>query len=198
MFYILFDLVACYCKEAHTPCSPEGQQQQQQGQPQQQEQQQGQPQQYYEYDSVAMWFLRGKISVSVPLLNELKVAPWVHLVQHLNPIHTDVRAAATLLLAQRCKGGGDALEAVGGTVFFYNLLSDLNPRVAYYASRFLLEHFDQEKPEEYRNCLTRLVSKARETEDENLVSNPYLQVKALLGRPSGSQSTAAQGQGQQQ
>jgi hypothetical protein len=43
-----------------------------------------------------------------------------------------------------------------------------------------LDQFELESPEQYRAILAKLLIKAQEQDDENIVSNPYLQIKAII------------------
>ena len=58
-----------------------------------------------------------------------------------------------------------------------NLESD---QVFSIAGSHILEQFESESPEQYRAILAKLLIKAQEEDDENLVSNPYLQIKAII------------------
>jgi hypothetical protein len=50
-----------------------------------------------------------------------------------------------------------------------------------HASRFLIDQLEKEKPDEFHAVMTRLFYKAQQTNDAKLLSNSYLQIKALLG-----------------
>jgi hypothetical protein len=50
----------------------------------------------------------------------------------------------------------------------------------YYVAHFLLERFAAERPDDYRIILSQLLSKAVESNNEQLVSNPYFQFRAIL------------------
>ncbi|KAH3763203.1 Armadillo-type fold [Pelomyxa schiedti] len=139
-------------------------------------------------DSIYTRFLRGRIAASLALLDEINITPLEQVARHLrHQNYVEVRAIAVKLLAERCKrlNGKKLLESLGGTVFFINFVSDTNPIVAYYASQFLVDHIGHEQPEDYRVFMTRMLAKARLTNDENLVSNPYYQMKAIMSGQNG-------------
>ncbi len=48
------------------------------------------------------------------------------------------------------------------------------------AGRYILEQFEEESPEQYRAILAKLLIKAQEEDDENIVSNHYLQIRAII------------------
>ncbi|CAM6067653.1 unnamed protein product [Sphagnum tenellum] len=62
----------------------------------------------------------------------------------------DVRAALLLLLIGKCNAYQAALDEVGGNEFVRSLLDDLDARIAYYTSAFLLKGMMREEPETYQ------------------------------------------------
>ncbi len=50
----------------------------------------------------------------------------------------------------------------------------------YHVAHFLIEQFAAERPDDYRIILSQLLSKAMETNNEQLVSNPYFQFRGIL------------------
>ena len=48
------------------------------------------------------------------------------------------------------------------------------------AGKHIIELFEEESPEQYRAILAKLLVKAQEEDDENIVSNHYLQIKAII------------------
>eukprot|EP00898_Chlorokybus_atmophyticus_P009210 jgi/Chlat1/9290/Chrsp99S08494 len=91
----------------------------------------------------------------------------------------DMRVTLLLLLIHRCSFDGVALTAVGGESFFRLQMDDHEPRVAYFASAFLLHKIRQDRCSEYRGYLHQLVLKAQQVNDEKLLEIPYLQMTAL-------------------
>jgi len=55
-----------------------------------------------------------------------------------------------------------------------------DPQIAYVAGKYIIEQLEEEDPEQYRAILSKLLIKAQEEDDENIVSNHYLQIKAIL------------------
>lgn len=49
-----------------------------------------------------------------------------------------------------------------------------------HASRFLIDQLEAEKPEEYKDIMSVFLNKAQQTNNETLVANSYLQIKALI------------------
>lgn len=47
-------------------------------------------------------------------------------------------------------------------------------------AHFLMERFGAERPEDYRIILSQLLNKAVESNNEQLVSNPFFQFRAIL------------------
>ncbi|OAE25014.1 hypothetical protein AXG93_523s1190 [Marchantia polymorpha subsp. ruderalis] len=92
----------------------------------------------------------------------------------------DVRAALLLILIGKCTAYQVALEEVGGEEFFRSLLDDIDARVAYYTSAFLLKRMMTEEPEKYQRMLHNLVFKAQQSNNEKILENPYLQMRGIL------------------
>ncbi|XP_058099117.1 uncharacterized protein LOC131243642 [Magnolia sinica] len=92
---------------------------------------------------------------------------------------SDIRAALLLLLIGKCNDPSAFLD-VGGEEFFRRLLDDMNPRVAYYSSSFLLKRMMTEEPEKYQRMLQSLVFKAQQSNNEKLLENPYLQMRGII------------------
>ncbi|KAL3689988.1 hypothetical protein R1sor_016297 [Riccia sorocarpa] len=92
----------------------------------------------------------------------------------------DVRAALLLILIGKCSAYHAALAEVGGEEFFRSLLDDMDSRVAYYTSAFLLKRMMTEEPEKYQRMLHNLVFKAQQSNNEKLLENPYLQMRGIL------------------
>jgi hypothetical protein len=68
-----------------------------------------------------------------------------------------------------------------GTAFFKNLVvSCLDPHIVFYASQFLLEKLKTQQPEQYDSIMDTILQRAIEMNDEALLFNPYLQIKAIL------------------
>ena len=99
--------------------------------------------------------------------------------------HASARIVALLLLIQRCSDR-TVLDAIGGLTFFKSLLDHHDSAVAFHASRFLLDQLMNEKPDEYRVFLNRLIAHAQQTNNENLLDNPFLQIKFLSSQTAGS------------
>jgi len=74
--------------------------------------------------------------------------------------------------------------------FFRQLVHDRSPELAFYASRFLMEIIQTERPEQYTAVLsTLLMNQARRLNDEQLLKNPYLQILEILNLFGGSSDT---------
>ncbi|KAI5401850.1 uncharacterized protein LOC127098080 isoform X1 [Lathyrus oleraceus] len=93
---------------------------------------------------------------------------------------SDIRATLLLLLVGKCTSDPAAFKEVGGERFFRHLLEDMDSRVAYYSSAFLLKRMMTEKPDEYQYMLQNLVVKAQQSNNEKLLENPYLQLRGIL------------------
>lgn len=114
------------------------------------------------------------------------------------PGTSEPRLVVLHLLIDKCKSHKACLETLGGVAFFMNLLADPHAPIAYpvvlsfkfmsivvdkcryYVAHFLMERFGAERPEDYRIILSQLLSKAVESNNEQLVSNPYFQFRAIL------------------
>eukprot|EP00899_Mesostigma_viride_P028227 jgi/Mesvir1/858/Mv17429-RA.2 len=94
---------------------------------------------------------------------------------------SDMRSTLLLLLIGRCHIDRASSNALGGEAFFKELMEDTDPRVAYYASVFLLQRMRTESFYEYRKALLKLVVQAQKANDEHVVLNSFLQMRALLG-----------------
>ncbi|KAL4856367.1 hypothetical protein ACK3TF_003171 [Chlorella vulgaris] len=92
----------------------------------------------------------------------------------------DSRASVLLLLMGRCAHDSGALRALGGAAFFTSLLSEPDVRVRHYAAVFVLRQLMLQQPLQYRRALRGVVTRAQSANDEKLLSNPYLQLRAML------------------
>ncbi|KAJ3676445.1 hypothetical protein LUZ60_003857 [Juncus effusus] len=93
---------------------------------------------------------------------------------------SDIRAALLFLLIGKCNEDPDAFLEVEGNEFFRGLLDDMDSRVAYYSSTFLLKRMMTEEPELYQRMLQVLIYKAQQSNNEKLLENPYLQMRGIL------------------
>lgn len=92
----------------------------------------------------------------------------------------DARAAVVLLLMGRCAADAAALRTLGGTAFFSGLLAEPDVRVRHYSAVFVLRQLMLQQPLQYRRALRGVVARAQGANDENLLANPYLQLRAML------------------
>jgi hypothetical protein len=65
------------------------------------------------------------------------------------------------------------------SVFLRSLLEGRSPTLAYYVACHMISKLEEEQPELYRRSLAHLLEEARRTNDPELVTNPYLQLRAL-------------------
>ncbi|KAK7343283.1 hypothetical protein VNO77_11913 [Canavalia gladiata] len=93
---------------------------------------------------------------------------------------SDIRATLLLLLIGKCTADPVAFKAVGQEQFFRELLNDIDSRVAYYSSAFLLKRMMTENPEKYQHMLQNLLVKAQQSNNEKVLENPYLQMRGIL------------------
>ncbi|EGG20013.1 hypothetical protein DFA_07129 [Cavenderia fasciculata] len=126
-------------------------------------------------------FLKNQFIISAPLLKSINISILQYLFNNISPIErfSEQRLVLVHLLILRCHDPED-LARVGGIGFFKSLLNDSCTQIAYHSSYFLLTQLESESPEQYRSILTRLLSKARENNDENLISNPFFQVQGII------------------
>ncbi|KAF2073610.1 hypothetical protein CYY_005067 [Polysphondylium violaceum] len=126
-------------------------------------------------------FLSNQLVVSISSLKSININIIHYLFSNITESNNtrEQRLFLLHLLIQRSHDSDDLLK-IGGIVFFKNLLSDLNTQIAYHSSYFLLTQLEAESPEQYRTILTRLLTKARENNDENLISNPFFQVQGII------------------
>eukprot|EP01122_Echinamoeba_exundans_P011362 TRINITY_DN4494_c0_g1_i1.p1 TRINITY_DN4494_c0_g1~~TRINITY_DN4494_c0_g1_i1.p1 ORF type:complete len:1100 (-),score=161.24 TRINITY_DN4494_c0_g1_i1:652-3951(-) len=132
-------------------------------------------------DSPACLFITGRVMVSMTQLRMIDISILHFTFSNLPPRYTcQMRAALLHLIIERCKARKEDIEAVGGTTFFKKLLNENDPQISYLASRFLIDMLQKEKPEQFSDIINTLLARAVEAYDEKLVSNPYLQIKAIL------------------
>lgn len=129
-------------------------------------------------DSPSTLFANGRAVASQVLIHKINTEIFCHLFTNL-PARQQARVTLLLLIIEHCKNK-TVLQKVGGLSFFRSLLTDY-PDIVYYASRFLIEQFQSEKPEQFQALLTQLVNKAQQTNNEQLLDNSYLQIRALTG-----------------
>jgi hypothetical protein len=132
-------------------------------------------------DSPAGLFMRGKVDVVRSLLENVHIDILLHLFKHLPPrMNSATRPVVLHFLTERCKHSASDLDAVGGSSFFKQLLTENDPLISYLASRFLIDKLQKEQPENFNMVVNTLLAKAVDLNDEKLVSNPYLQIKAIF------------------
>jgi len=126
-------------------------------------------------------FVSGKIWVPLSLLRRLSIIPLRDTFQRLPPRLTSLaRTSLLYLIIEKCKENKQDMHAVGGSSFFKRLLADNDPQISFLASRFLLDKLQHEQPEQFNILVNTLVDKAVKANDEKLVNNPYLQIKAIF------------------
>eukprot|EP01125_Pyxidicula_operculata_P022905 TRINITY_DN9671_c0_g1_i1.p1 TRINITY_DN9671_c0_g1~~TRINITY_DN9671_c0_g1_i1.p1 ORF type:complete len:966 (+),score=154.69 TRINITY_DN9671_c0_g1_i1:47-2944(+) len=124
--------------------------------------------------------ISGKLLLPFPLLNKIELKLFRYIFINLPHRFTSkMRLLVLYIIFHRCKSRQD-FEMIGGTLFYKKLLSDKDPHVAFLASRLLIDTIQKEKPEEFKKILSILMSKAVESNDEKILSNPYLQIKTIL------------------
>eukprot|EP00873_Tetraselmis_striata_P022035 jgi/Tetstr1/442299/TSEL_030440.t1 len=92
----------------------------------------------------------------------------------------NLRSALLLLIIGRCAAQPAALKTLGGEGWFHRLLNHADASVSYYSAVFLLTRLMASQPVRYHKALHRLVLHAQQTDDEELLTNPYLQISAML------------------
>lgn len=132
-------------------------------------------------DSAACLFLTGHVAASLSQLKQIDISILHYIFVNLPPRYTcQMRAALLHLLIERCRRFSEEIDTIGGTGFFKKLLNENDPQISYLASRFLIDKLQREKPEQFADIINTLLARAVEAYDEKLVSNPYLQIKAIL------------------
>ncbi|GAM22350.1 hypothetical protein SAMD00019534_055250 [Acytostelium subglobosum LB1] len=127
-------------------------------------------------------FLNNQFVISTSLLKLVSVGIIHYLFSNISPSNDkyfEPRLVLLHLLIMRCRDA-ETLEKAGGISFFKSLMHDPCTQIAYHSSYFLLSQLEAESPEQYRSILTRLLTKARENNDENLISNPFFQVQGII------------------
>jgi len=132
-------------------------------------------------DSPAGLFMRGRLDIIRPLLELVSIEILLHLFTHLPPrMNSATRPVVLHFLTERCKHSASDLDTVGGSSFFKKLLTENDPLISYLASRFLIDKLQKEQPDNFNMVVNTLLAKAVDMNDEKLVSNPYLQIKAIF------------------
>eukprot|EP00697_Spironema_sp_BW2_P004947 gnl/Spiro4/16687_TR8974_c0_g1_i1.p1 gnl/Spiro4/16687_TR8974_c0_g1~~gnl/Spiro4/16687_TR8974_c0_g1_i1.p1 ORF type:complete len:922 (-),score=164.29 gnl/Spiro4/16687_TR8974_c0_g1_i1:196-2910(-) len=122
-------------------------------------------------------FLHGELIIPLYLLKFVNLSVFYHLFVHLpEKTFADARAMLLLLIIEKCRNA-TLFDSIGGVKFFRGLVSDRDAKVAYYASRFLLQQVMEERPDQYKSILTELAATGEATEE--LLENPYLQINAI-------------------
>ncbi|GAM21301.1 hypothetical protein SAMD00019534_044760 [Acytostelium subglobosum LB1] len=126
-------------------------------------------------------FLNNQFVISISLLKLINIGTLHYSFANIPTLerYYEPRLMLLHLLLLRCSDAED-LAKIGGIGFFKNLMHDSCTQIAYHSSYFLLTQLEAESPEQYRSILTRLLSKARENNDENLISNPFFQVQGII------------------
>jgi len=124
-------------------------------------------------------FLTGEISVSINLLKMVNINLLQHLFVQLSEDPSPKKVVLLQLIIELCKSKS-LLECIGGVGFFQRILASRDPRTAYIAGKYIIEQLEDEDPEQYHSILSKLLIKAQEVDDENIISNHYLQIKIIL------------------
>eukprot|EP01098_Paradermamoeba_levis_P007457 TRINITY_DN3087_c0_g1_i1.p1 TRINITY_DN3087_c0_g1~~TRINITY_DN3087_c0_g1_i1.p1 ORF type:complete len:281 (+),score=79.75 TRINITY_DN3087_c0_g1_i1:516-1358(+) len=127
-------------------------------------------------------FLDGKMIINFHLLHLVDLAILRHIFLGL-PCRGFSSLRLTLLHLIIHKFGQEKIDLENelfGMRFFRGLLNDTNPKIAYHASGFLLTQMQKERPDEYQSILTSLLAKAQETNDEQMLANPYMQIQEMI------------------
>jgi len=139
------------------------------------------PQKELVQDTTSYLFINGKIILPKTLLKRVNILIFHHLFVHLPPREIEeVKVAILYIIMERCRRFSKDWDAVGGRAFFNKLISDSDPQISFLASRFLIDKLQKEQPEQFKQIVNTLLDRAVETNDEQIVSNPYLQIKAIL------------------
>eukprot|EP00004_Rigifila_ramosa_P011128 TRINITY_DN2346_c0_g1_i1.p1 TRINITY_DN2346_c0_g1~~TRINITY_DN2346_c0_g1_i1.p1 ORF type:complete len:456 (+),score=150.17 TRINITY_DN2346_c0_g1_i1:151-1518(+) len=129
---------------------------------------------YYEphIDSLYHLMLEGLLFVPYSLLQSVNIAVLHHIFSSLavapqTPTISDARCALLILISEKCRTDPAVLESVGGAPFFRSLLANKDPKIALFASRFLIHQLSVQSPKEYQALLGRAKTKEEQ-------SNSYL------------------------
>jgi len=136
-------------------------------------------------DTTYSYFLNGHEVLPFYLFEHINIIILYHIFTTFtsltqNPAVTGpMRVVLLILLIEKCKNK-QVLESIGGLPFFKKLLQDRDPSIAYHAARFLVDQLMTEKPDQYRALLNRVLGKAQQTNNQTILENPYLQLKAIM------------------
>eukprot|EP00003_Mantamonas_plastica_P023990 TRINITY_DN440_c0_g1_i1.p1 TRINITY_DN440_c0_g1~~TRINITY_DN440_c0_g1_i1.p1 ORF type:complete len:660 (-),score=260.08 TRINITY_DN440_c0_g1_i1:30-2009(-) len=83
-------------------------------------------------------FLKGQVYVPLYLLERIDSQLLLHLFLRIAPTFTDIRVTLLILLIEQCRNSEEVLGTIGGIEFFRALLQDKEPRIAFFASSFLM------------------------------------------------------------
>eukprot|EP01114_Cavostelium_apophysatum_P019502 TRINITY_DN6307_c0_g1_i1.p1 TRINITY_DN6307_c0_g1~~TRINITY_DN6307_c0_g1_i1.p1 ORF type:complete len:1068 (+),score=320.30 TRINITY_DN6307_c0_g1_i1:58-3261(+) len=137
---------------------------------------------YERNDTLNAAFLSGEVDVSLDLLKLVNTPILVHIFLKLVDTAETNRAKVILLylIAQNCKMKPAELEQIGGVNFFRGVLASRDPQLTYLSGQFIAAKLEEDDPPQYRAVLSRIFTKAQEEDDENLVSNHFLQIKSII------------------
>jgi len=143
-------------------------------------------------DTLHEYFLTGRAVVGLSFLKEINIIILYQLFMNLPPRmqnhnFNQVKVTLLIMIIEKCKERQN-LDSIG-TGFFRQLVHDRSPELAFYASRFLMEIIQTERPEQYTAVLSTLLKQAQITNDEQLLKNPYLQILEILNLFGGSSDT---------
>ncbi|KAK3259921.1 hypothetical protein CYMTET_31106 [Cymbomonas tetramitiformis] len=151
-------------------------------------------------------FLTGRSKVPHALLGHISPELLHHLLrraptrrpQEVGADHGEMRAVLLLLVMGRCGEAGptppEALPAgaapcgtfLAADDFYASFLTDVDARVAYYTSAFILKRIttlasqSQGEGARYREAMRQLVIRAQQANDERLLQNPFFTLNGLL------------------
>lgn len=127
-------------------------------------------------------FLIGKATVSTQLIAELNISLFSQLFTHLPTRKSRYhRVALLMIMIHKCKTKKADLDTLDIS-FFRSLLKSRDPEIALNGARFLLEHLRSNEPSEYIEIVEWCVTLGQKNGDAGLLTNPYLQINALMNR----------------
>ena len=132
-------------------------------------------------DTILDLFVRGSVRCNHSLVHCLDTKLLLHIFSNLGQEmeYRRGREVALVLLCEICRVRDEPLQLCGGTPFFRTLLDDPQPEIAYHASRFVLEQLVTQRPEQYRAMLPKVIATAQKSNNEQLLDNPYLQIRFI-------------------
>jgi len=124
-------------------------------------------------------FLSGSTAIGRNFISFFSIDIFVYLFETLPIRLSKIRITLQSIIITHLREDPEALSVVGSN-FFKLQVEAKDPYIACAAANFLIEILQKQNPERFTQVMNALLEKAVSNNDEQLIFNPYLQIKSIL------------------